>query len=112
MKVTKEYMDQFLQIVNAEANSTVRSKPNRGTFSISETTTDDNQIIFDFVYTQNDIVYPSIRKKYDLNIITLEDAQSSCYQEFIKYCILGNTVKTEFINVTSVKDLINLGYTD
>jgi len=112
MKITKEYMDRFLQIVNTEANSTVRSKPNRGTFSISETITDNNEILFKFIYTQNDVAYVSIRKKYNLNIITLEDAQDSCYQELIKYCILGNTVKTEYVNAPNVKDLINLGYTD
>lgn len=90
MKITKEFIQQLLDIVNLDADSKVRSKPGYGRFEIDKWTINEGKgVCFTLWYkpTKIDIGFNKVvlRKNYDLTVDHLEVFQSQFYQEVVRY---------------------------
>jgi hypothetical protein len=94
MEITKEFIDTFLQIVNKQADSKVRSKPGYGTFKLNELFEQDdhdlNKVEMNLEYTsregQSILVF---RKKYYLQDASLEEFRSHFYNEIVDVFLLS-----------------------
>ena len=90
MEISKEFIDQLLDIVNKDADSKVRSKQGYGRFEIQEWTTNQGKgVCFTLWYkpTKIDIGFDKVilRKTYDLTVDHLEVFQSQFYYEVVRY---------------------------
>lgn len=91
MEITKEFIDQLLDIVNLDADSKVRSKSGYGRFSITEYngSKDGRQVCMELWYKPTKIYIGMdnmlLRKCYDLTVDHLEVFQSQFYREVVRY---------------------------
>ena len=89
MEITKEFIEQLLELVNKQADSKIRSKPGYGRFSINEYkgSKDGRQVCMELWYkpTKIHIGFNELllRKCYDLTLDHLEVFQSVFYQEVV-----------------------------
>ena len=95
MEITKEFIDQLLDIVNLDADSKVRSKPGYGRFILTElfsnvvmdTELGDDKIQFTLEYNSRETKQSTIllRKVYDLTLASYWEFRSQFYQEVVRY---------------------------
>ncbi len=89
MEITKEFIEQLLELVNKQADSKIRSKQGYGRFSIVEYegSKDGRQVCMELWYKPTDSYLGFnellLRKCYDLTVDHLEVFQSVFYQEVI-----------------------------
>lgn len=89
-EISKQFIDQLLDIVNLDADSKVRSKSGYGRFEIDEWTTNMGKgVCFTLWYKPTKIHegfnLVVLRKNYDLTVDHLEVFQSQFYQEVVRY---------------------------
>lgn len=105
MEISKDFIDKFLQIVNQQSNSMVRSKPGFGKFSINEVLMDyrNSETLFTLDYTELDRVERTKELgKYNCFKITFIGNNSEFKSEFYKRVV-------EWFIFSKTTDLINYG---
>ena len=107
--ISKEYINTFLDIVNINSNSTIRSKKAYGTFEILESINEtEMEVNMELVYIPQrpELIKDRgldgntkslIRKCYDLEVATIDDFRSAFYYEVITY-LTGSKSASNLIN--------------
>jgi hypothetical protein len=100
--ISKEFITMFLDIVNLNSDSHIRSKKGYGIFEIIESIDNvHNKVYMELVYiptrVNNQPNKSCIRKVYNLEIAPLDDFRSAFYQEVVNY-LTGSKNATNLIN--------------
>jgi len=124
MKVTKEFIDTFLKIINLQADSKVRSKQGYGRFEYKvypsamningEYTTE-----FELNFIPRNIdpeiidtrVHNCFRKRFH-SVIALDESNSfydQFYQDIVEWCLFSTTTEGTSWKCISARDLCNKG---
>jgi len=124
MKVTKEFIDTFLKIINLQADSKVRSKQGYGRFEYKvypsamningEYTTE-----FELNFIPRNIdpeiidtrVHNCFRKRFH-SVIALDESNSfydQFYQDIVEWCLFSTTTEGTSWKSISARDLCNKG---
>ena len=124
MKVTKEFIDTFLKIINLQADSKVRSKQGYGRFehkvypsamNINGEYTTEFELNFiprnidpEIIDTR---VHNCFRKRFH-SVIALDESNSfydQFYQDIVEWCLFSVTTEGTSWKCISARDLCNKG---
>lgn len=124
MKVTKEFIDTFLKIINLQADSKVRSKAGYGRFEykvlepvINEAGEYVTEFQLNFIPRNIDPeiidtrVYNCFRKRFH-SVIALDESNSfydQFYQDIVDWCLFSVTTEGTSWKCISARDLCNKG---
>ena len=123
MKVTKEFIDTFLKIINLRADSKIRSKAGYGKFEYKVLDpiliNDEYCTEFQLNFISRDIdpdiidtrIHNCFRKRF-YSVIILDESNSfynQFYQEIVEWCLFSITIEGTNYKSISARDLCSKG---
>jgi len=112
----KEKLEDYLRIINRQADSKIRSREYKefgyGRFVFTENP-DDEEWLFKVSYKQEGYNEANVlRKRYTKGVAEEEEFRANFYEEVLQYFVLARPVKSEFLTTYEMRDLINKGLPD